>query len=146
MILLIAKSHPMPLTYNDDQRRAYLAFIDRIGMGWVQVFDGDTDFYSAAYWDLFTYLWRNKNPQRKTDAMSAITGVKSPLTASKYIDTTLSRGRIVEKDNPHDARSKLLALSGPMRAQMDAFFDDAVDEMRKSASGMSALGPTPNGK
>ena len=146
MILLIAKLCPMPLTYNDDQRRAYLAFIDRIGMGWVKVFDGDTDFYSAAYWDLFTYLWRNKTPQRKTDAMSSITGVKSPLTASKYIDTALGRGLIIEKDNPSDARSKLFALSSPMRAQMDAFFDDAVDEMRKSVSGISALGPTPDGK
>ncbi|MBO6949987.1 MAG: hypothetical protein JJ855_18565 [Rhodospirillales bacterium] len=126
----------MPLTYSDQQRRAYLEFTDKVGMGWIQLFAGDTEFYSAAYWDLFTHLWRTTDPVRKTDAINAITGVKSPLTASKYIDTALKRGLIVEKVNPSDARSKLVTLSAPMRAQMDAFFDDAVDEMKKAAEGL----------
>ncbi len=126
----------MPLTYDDTQRRAYLAFTDKVGAGWVRLFAGDTEFYSAAYWDLFTHLWRTTDPVRKTDAIATITGVKSPLTASKYIDTALKRGLIVEKTNPADARSKLLALSPQMRAQMDAFFDDAVDEMKKAAAGL----------
>ena len=126
----------MPLTYSDQQRRAYLEFTDKVGMGWIQLFAGDTEFYSAAYWDLFTHLWRTTDPVRKTDAINAITGVKSPLTASKYIDTALKRGLIAEKVNPSDARSKLVTLSAPMRAQMDAFFDDAVDEMKKAAEGL----------
>jgi hypothetical protein len=126
----------LPLTYTDSQRRAYLVFTDKVGAGWVTLFEGDTAFYSAAYWDLFTHLWRITAPVRKTDAMAAITGVKSPLTASKYIDTALKRGLIVEKENPSDARSKLLALSPQLRAQMDAFFDDAVDEMRKTVEGL----------
>ena len=126
----------MPLTYNDEQRRAYLVFTDKVGAGWVKLFAGDTEFYSAAYWDLFTHLWRIDKPVRKTDAAAAITGVKSPLTASKYIETALARGLIVEKENPKDARSKLLALSPQMRAQMDAFFDDAVDEMKKAVAGL----------
>ncbi len=126
----------MPLTYTDQQRRAYLDFTDKVGMGWIKLFAGDTEFYSAAYWDLFTHLWRTVDPVRKTDAINAITGVKSPLTASKYIDTALKRGLIVEKVNPSDARSKLVTLSAPMRAQMDAFFDDAVDEMKKAAANL----------
>lgn len=126
----------MPLTYTDDQRRIYLEFTDRIGMKWVDVFEGDTDFYNAAYWDLLTHLWRNPEPIRKTDAGRAITGVKSPLTAGKYIDTALERGMIVEKDNPEDARSKLLTLSPPMRSQLDTFFDDAVHELRNAAKGL----------
>ena len=130
----------MPLTYTDSQRRVYLEFTDRIGKGWVEVFEGDTDFYNAAFWDLFTHLWRNPEPVRKTDAGRAITGVKSPLTAAKYIDTALSRGMIIEKDNPEDARSKLLALSPPMRAQMDAFFDDAVHELRAAAKDLENRG------
>ncbi len=124
----------MPLTYTDKQRRTYLSFTDRVGAGWVQLFDGDTEFYSAAYWDLLTYLWRNTDPQRKTDAMAAITGVKSPLTAAKYIETAIKRGIIIERENPSDARSKLLALSDQMREKMDVFFDNAVDEMKKSVS------------
>ena len=126
----------MPLTYSDAQRRSYLNFTDKVGTGWVQLFDGDTDFYSAAYWDLLTHLWRHIDPQRKTDAMASITGVKSPLTASKYIETAISRGIIIERENPADARSKLLALSDQMRAKMDAFFDNAVDEMKKSVSAL----------
>lgn len=130
----------MPLTYTDSQRRVYLEFTDRIGKGWVEVFEGDTDFYNAAFWDLFTHLWRNPEPVRKTDAGRAITGVKSPLTAAKYIDTALDRGMIIEKENPEDARSKLLALSPPMRAQMDAFFDDAVHELRAAAKDLENRG------
>ena len=130
----------MPLTYTDDQRRGYLEFIDRIGMKWVDVFAGDTDFYDAAYWDLLTHLWRNPKPIRKTDAGRAITGVKSPLTAAKFIDTALERGIIVEKENPDDARSKLLALSPPMRAQLDSFFDDAVHELRNAAKDVEKRG------
>lgn len=130
----------MPLTYTDSQRRVYLEFTDRIGRGWVEVFEGDTDFYNAAFWDLFTHLWRNPEPVRKTDAGRAITGVKSPLTAAKYIDTALGRGMIIEKENPEDARSKLLALSPPMRAQMDAFFDDAVHELRAAAKDLENRG------
>ncbi|MGJ3259559.1 MAG: hypothetical protein ACFE0S_08145 [Rhodospirillales bacterium] len=126
----------MPLTYDDAQRRAYLTFTDKVGAGWIRLFAGDTEFYSAAYWDLFTHLWRTADPVRKTDAIASITGVKSPLTASKYIDTALKRGLIVERSNPDDARSKLLALSPQMRAQMDAFFDDAVDELKKAAAGL----------
>lgn len=130
----------MPLTYTDDQRRGYLEFIDRIGVKWVGVFEGDTEFYNAAYWDLFTHLWRNPDPIRKTDAGRTITGVKSPLTAAKYIDTALKRGLIVEKDNPEDARSKLLVLSPPMRAQLDTFFDDAVHELRSAAKDVDKRG------
>ena len=130
----------MPLMYSDDQRRGYLEFIDRIGANWVKAFEGDTEFYDAAFWDLLTHLWRNPFPVRKTDAGRAITGVKSPLTAAKYIDRALQRGLIVEKENPDDARSKLLALSPPMRAQLDAFFDDAVHELRKAATEIEKRG------
>ncbi len=127
----------MPLTYSDQQRREYLAFIDRVGAKWISVFEGDTEFYSAAYWDLLTFLWRQDGPVRKTDALRAITGVKSPLTASKYADTAIARGMIVEQENPDDARSKLLGLSPAMRAQLDTFFDDAVHELRHAAGRMT---------
>ncbi len=123
----------MPLTYTETQRRAYLTLTDSVGLRWVDMFEGDTEFYSAAYWDLLTALWRTDKPVRKTDAARMLTGVKSPLTAAKYIDTALARGLIVERDNPSDARSKLLALSPQMRAQLDHFFDDAVDVVLKTA-------------
>ncbi len=133
----------MPLTYNDAQRRAYLQFIDGVAAGWVDLFAGDTEFYSAAYWDLFRYLWRAEAPPRKTDVLRCMTGIKSPLTAAKYVDTALAEGLIVETENPADARSKLLDLAPEMRAKMDAFFDGAVNELRRAARDVDTLGPSP---
>lgn len=123
----------MPLTHSDKHRRAYLGMTDIVTRSWIDLFEGDTEFYSAAYWDLLTALWRTEKPVRKTDATRMMTGIKSPLTASKYIDVALKRGLIVERDNPDDARSKLLALSPQMRAQLDHFFDDAIDTVLKTA-------------
>ena len=57
------------LKFNDDQRREYLNLTDQVGMKWLEVFEGDTEFYSAAYWDLLTGLWRTDGPRRKTDAL-----------------------------------------------------------------------------
>lgn len=126
----------MPLRYADADRHAYLGFLDQMGSKWIDLFAGDTEFYSAAYWDLLTFLWRTPDPVRKTDAQAAITGVKSPLTAAKYVETAIKRGLVIEKQNPADARSKLLALSPALRAQLDAFFDDAVAAMCKTAAGV----------
>jgi len=130
-------------TYSADQHREYLAFVDTVGSNWVSVFEGDTAFYNAAYWDLLTRLWRATEPQRKTDALKFMTGIKSAHTAGKYVDTALAKGLIVEMDNPEDARSKLLALSDDMRERLDAFFDTVVGRMRESHGRLAQKGPMP---
>jgi len=128
------------LKFNDDQRREYLHLTDQVGRKWLEVFEGDADFYSAAYWDLLTGIWRVGGPMRKTDALQLINGIKSVHTAGKYLETTLQRGIIVETDNPQDARSKLVALSPDMRGKLDQFFDNAVDALGQSAEQVEALG------
>ncbi|NQU61609.1 MAG: hypothetical protein HQ512_10815 [Rhodospirillales bacterium] len=117
------------LKYNDAQRREYLNLTDRVGLNWLQVFEGDTEFYSAAFWDLLTGIWRAGGPVRKTDALGMMNGIKSVHTAGKYLETAIARGIILETDNPQDARSKLVALSSDMRGRLDGFFDAAVDSM-----------------
>ena len=92
------------LKFNDDQRREYLNLTDQVGMKWLEVFEGYTEFYSAAYWDLLTGLSRTDGPRRKTDALGLMKGIKSVHTAGKYLDTAIERGIIVETDNPQDAR------------------------------------------
>ena len=92
------------LKFNDDQRREYLNLTDQVGMKWLEVFEGDTEFYSAAYWDLLTGLWRTDGPRRKTDALGLMKGIKSVHVAGKYLDTAIERGIIVETDNHKDAR------------------------------------------
>ena len=128
------------LKYNDDQRREYLHLTEQVGRKWIEVFEGDTDFYSAAYWDLLSGLWRAGGPMRKTDALDLMNGIKSVHTAGKYLETTLRRGMVVETDNPQDARSKLVALSSDMKGKLDAFFDNAVDVLRRSGQQVEALG------
>ena len=92
------------LKFNDDQRREYLNLTDQVGMKWLEVFKGDTGFYSAPYWDLLTGLWRTDGPRRKTDALGLMKGIKSVHTAGKYLDTAIEQSIIVETDNPQDAR------------------------------------------
>ncbi|MDX1710369.1 MAG: hypothetical protein R3316_04460 [Rhodovibrionaceae bacterium] len=121
------------MSYALDQRRKFLDMIDRIGDHWLQVFEQDEEFYSAAYWDLFTALWRSGRPMRKTDALGTMKGVRSPHTAGKYVDAALRHGLLVERDNPSDARSKLLELTPDLRKRMDAYFDKALGEVKQTA-------------
>ena len=134
----------MALTYNNDQHMQYLMLTDGIGADWVNVFDGDTDFYNAAYWDLLTRIWRSPETVRKTDALGFMTGIKSAQTAGKYIDVAIEKGLIVERDNPEDKRSKLIELSPDMRTRLDVFFDRTIGELRKTARRVDALGPSPD--
>lgn len=114
-------------------RRAYLELMDRLTERWLDVFEGDTDLYSTAYWDLLTALWSAGRPMRKTDALAAIKGIRSAHTAGKYIDAAIQRGLVIEEENPTDARSKLLRLAPAMRTRLDLFLDDALDEVAATA-------------
>jgi len=133
----------MTLTYNNDQHRLYLEFTDGIGQAWVEIFEGDTDFYSAAFWDLLTNIWRAPIPVRKTDALNFMTAIKSPHTAGKYIEQALEIGYLIETDNPKDARSKLIALSPEIRERMDGFFDTVVGKWRTTILEVEKRGPSP---
>jgi hypothetical protein len=133
----------METKYNNDQHLVYLHLTDRVGGNWLEVFEGNTEFYSAAYWDLLTQIWRHGEPVRKTDALSFMTAVKSPHTAGKYVETCLRHGLIVEADNPDDARSKLLTLAPNMRGRLDAFFDRAITEVRLANREVDIKGPSP---
>ena len=129
--------------YNRDQHREYLSMIDQVGHHWLDVFQGNTDFYSAVYWDLLTGIWRRSDPVRKTDALGFMTSVKSPQTAGRYVEDAIRQGILVEQDNPRDARSKLLTLAPEMQERLDLFFDRAVGEVRRTALSLDVKGPSP---
>ncbi len=129
--------------YNDAQRREYLNLTEKVGMNWMEVFEGDQDFYSAAYWDLLTGIWRAGEPLRKTEVLGLMKGIKSVHTAGKYLETAITRGIVVETDNPQDARSKLVALSPEMQKRLDGFFDAAVGALRESNREVEEKGPVP---
>ena len=131
------------LTYNRAQHRDYLNMIDQVGQHWLHVFQGNTDFYSAVYWDLLTGIWRRDGPVRKTDALGFLTSVKSPQTAARYVEDAIRQGILEERDNPRDARSKLLSLAPDMQTRLDLFFDRAVGEVRQAARTFDVKGPSP---
>lgn len=133
----------MPHQYNRDQHMEYLYYTNRIGLRWIDIFQGNTEFYSAAYWDLFTRMWRNGGPVRKTDALGFMKAIKSAHTAGKYLDTAIDHGSLIETDNPEDARSKLLTLSPVMQQRLDNFFDRAVGEIRRASKLVDIKGPSP---
>ncbi len=133
----------MSAQFKDAQRRAYLTFTERLGGEWLVVFQGNTEFYSAAYWDLLTGLWRQDEPVRKTDALAFMQAVKSPHTAGKYVETAVAYGYVIEAPNPEDARSRLLSLSPDMRQRMDAFFDRALEKVVGLPEILASHGPIP---
>lgn len=113
---------------------------DRIGAAWLEVFEDDTELYSAVYWDLLIGIWRSERPVRKTDALRLMKSVKSPHTAGKYLESAVRKGILVEADNPEDARSRLVRLSPRIRARLDAFFDKALGEIRQASRTIEQLG------
>jgi hypothetical protein len=134
----------MAFQYNTEQHRAYLHMINTISQHWLRVFDHNTDFYSAVYWDLLTRLWQAKKPVRRTDALKCMTAVKSAATAGKYLNAAIRQRLLQEYPNPQDARSKVLELSPDVRARLDTFFDHAVEEVRQANQEISHQGPVPD--
>ncbi len=129
--------------YNQAQHREYLEMMERNGTHWLEIFRGNREFYSAAYWDLLTQLWKGDRPVRKTEALKYMVAVKSPHTAGKYVESAIRSGLLVETDNPEDARSKLVSLSPEAKKRLDAFFDAAVTELRRSIVTIDRKGPSP---
>ncbi|PCJ60352.1 MAG: hypothetical protein COA65_03760 [Rhodospirillaceae bacterium] len=122
----------MSMKYSSVQRREYLTMLDRVGESWIGVFADDREFYSTAYWDLLTGMWRSEKPVRKTDALKFMRAIRSAHTAGKYLDAAITKGIVEETANPRDARSKLVQLTPEMRARLDVFFDTAVGEMQEA--------------
>lgn len=131
----------MAFKYNNAQHRVYLELMDKVSDNWLLVFDGNTEFFSASYWDLLRGIWRQSGPIRKTDAMAFMRGVKSAHTAGKLIDAAVKSGFLTEHENRKDARSKLLDLSEATRTKIDQVFDMAVTEIRYAEREIQAKGP-----
>ncbi|MFQ5959548.1 MAG: hypothetical protein ACE5LF_09290, partial [Alphaproteobacteria bacterium] len=143
MTAVSASDRAMTLKYNREQRRQYLSMTGRVGAEWLRIFGGNTEFYSAAYWDLLTGIWQAGGPVKKTDALKLMQAIKSPHTAGKYVEAALRHGILEESDNPVDARSKLVSLSPGMEERLDAFLDAAVGEVRATSRSLDVKGPSP---
>lgn len=117
----------MGLKYSCAQRREYLNFTRKIGAQWIEVFEGETEFYSTDYWDLLTEMWYSNKALMVSDALRFMKSIKSPFTARKYLQKVIDKGIVIETKNPADERSTLVELSSDFRGKLDGFFDEIID-------------------
>ena len=117
----------MKHSYN--QRREYKIMARKIGSNWVDLFQGNTEFYSTHYWDVLTEMWYADKPVMVSDALKFMSSIKSPFTARKYLQRLIDEKFVIEKKNPSDERSILVELSKDITAKLDTFFDSAIEEL-----------------
>ena len=114
-------------------RLVYLDMTEQIGRHWLAAFDGDPRFRSAAYWDLLMALWAAQRPLRKTEALQTMRAIRSTHTAGKILDTMLAERLVIERENPDDARSRLIDLEPSIRQRLEKFLDCALEEVLATA-------------
>lgn len=128
----------MKHTYTSQQHREYILLSRRTGIDWLEVFAGNTDFYSTYYWELLTEMWFHDKPVMVSDALRYMKSIKSPFTARKYLQKAIEGKLVVEKKNPKDDRSTLVELAPDIRKKLDGFFDKAIDTLLDTAAKIKA--------
>lgn len=124
--------------YSDKQRTNYLTLLNNIGEHWNDVFGGNRKYYSAAYFDLLTGLWKH-GEVTKSEALRFIKAIHSSSSTRKCLDASIREKFVVERPNPYDSRSHLVTLSPDYRKNLDIFFDNVVDELKSTVDAISAL-------
>lgn len=126
------------MKYTNEQHKEYINLSRRIGVNWVNIFDGNNEFYSTDYWDLLTEMWYADRPLMVSDALRFMKSIKSPFTARKYLQKVIDEGMVVEMKNPKDERSMLVLLAPDIKKKLDTFFDNAITKMIDVAEDIKA--------
>jgi hypothetical protein len=124
----------MKHTYTSEQHREYILMSRKVGVDWLEVFAGNTDFFSTHFWELLTEMWFHDKPVMVSNALRYMKSIKSPFTARKYLQKAIEGKLIVERKNPADDRSTLVELPQDIRKKLDAFFDKAIDKLIDTAA------------
>ena len=114
------------MKYNAAQHREFIKLSRKTGADWVEVFEGNTEYYATYYWDLLTEMWFVNRPMMVSDALKSMRSVKSPFTARKHLQKAIDGGILIERKNPDDERSVLVELSTAMRSKLDKYFDGVI--------------------
>ena len=126
------------MKYTGQQQREFIKLTRKTGAEWVEVFQGNTDYYASYYWDLLTEMWNVNKPVMVSEALKSMRSVKSPFTARKHLQKAINGGIIIERKNPDDERSVLVELSAEMRSKLDKHFDRVIDYMVELATSVKA--------
>jgi hypothetical protein len=116
---------------SDQNRRVFAQALKQVGLHWQTVLHDD-EFHSLNYFDLFTEIWlKGGEPVCKTDCYRFMPGV-SQQTAKKYVERAVARGHLLERGNPRDGRSRLIALSPALKALLERNFDLTAQQLRQA--------------
>ena len=126
------------MKYNAAQQREFIKLTRKTGAEWVEVFQGNTDYYATYYWDLLTEMWYVNKPIMVSEALKSMRSVKSPFTARKHLQKAINGGIIMERKNPDDERSVLVELSAEMRSKLDKHFDRVIEYLAEMAEALKA--------
>lgn len=122
------------LKFSCEQRKEYMHFARKCGARWLEVFDGNNEFYSAPYWDLLSEMWYADKPLMVSDALKFMKSIKSPFTARKYLQKLIDEKMVLETKNTKDERSMLVSLSPELKSRLDKYFDGTIAEMLETAA------------
>lgn len=128
----------MAMKYSNEQHREYIGLSRKIGVEWINIFDGNNEFYSTDYWDLLTEMWYADRPLMVSDALRFMKSIKSPFTARKYLQKVIDEGMVVEMKNPKDERSMLVLLAPAIKKKLDTFFDHTITQMVETVADIKA--------
>jgi hypothetical protein len=115
------------MKFTPQQQREFIKLTRKTGAEWVDVFQGNTDYYATYYWDLLREMWFVNKPMMVSEALKSMQSVKSPFTARKHLQKAINGGLIIERKNPDDERSVLVELSPDLRAKLDKHFDRVLE-------------------
>ncbi len=119
---------------SNEDRRIFAQALKQVGLHWQTVLHDD-EFQSPNYFDLFTEIWlKAGEPVCKTDCYRFMPGV-STQTAKKYVERAVARGHLLERHNPQDGRSRLIALSPSLKVRLEQIFDLTAQQLREALEG-----------
>jgi hypothetical protein len=136
--------------YTREDQDAYFRMLGVVGTRWEGAV-GRADYRNSIGWNLLTRLWREGRIKMST-AYDFMPDVKSPTTRRLWIQKAIADGIVESSDAalvrqlrsgkkpklPRGQNSPDIWLNAEIRAKIDAFMDDVLDELLKTARDIRA--------
>jgi hypothetical protein len=136
--------------YTPEDQDAYFRMLAVVGTRWEDAI-GRADYRNTTAWNLLTRLWRAKRVKMSA-AYDFLPDVKSPTTRRLWIQKAIADGivdcadaRLVKQLRsgkkpalPRGQNSPEIWLTAEIAAKIDAFMDDVLDELLKTAERVKA--------
>lgn len=140
--------------YTREDQDAYFRMLAVVGTRWVEAI-GRADYRNTTGWNLLTRLWR-EGRVKMSAAYEFIPEVRSPTTRRAWIQKAIADGIVECSDAqltrqlrggkkpslPRGQSSLDIWLNSEISAKIDAFMDDVLDELLRTADSVKRRSPT----